>query len=350
MNFDIPYPICRAVTEVMSSGNFSYLKPRHQQLLCVLLRFVSTKAPGSPIYGWRSYVSSFMGASIDTLERSLDELTKFGLISRFKQDRMRFNGRFSGRPISLTDKAIDALGLKKSATARTAKMRDRHIRNPYQGLNKRQPPSAGSSVAHGENQTAATQTAPSTLQVGNHRIPTDLAWLLEGQSGISIPALFKLMRQATDRKTRLSDIAANLKERLVQLNLKPSQVFSYLRKCIGMDIDWSYKVKETKKANEQQAEKAATSKLLSSLAGKVVICGDEKFTRVIKFENGAFYGYPTEQSNRSILIHSQLLMLVKQSKISESTTQPVAKVESHSRKIDRSAEINNLKLMMRRAM
>lgn len=348
MNFDIPYPICRAVTEVMSSGNFSYLKPRHQQLLCVLLRFVSTKTPGAPIYGWRSYVSSFTGASVDTLERSLDELSKLGLITRFKQDRMRFNGRFSGRPIALTDKAIEVLGLNKSAFARTAKMRDRHIRNPYQGLNKRQPPAAGSLVASEALPPRATEQV--TTQVGNHRIPTDLVWLLEGQSGISIPALFKLMSHASQRKTRLSDVASNLKERILKLSLKPSQVFSYIRKCIGMDVDWSYKEKEAKKISEEQSEKAATTKLLSSFADKIVICGDEKFSRVIKFENGAFYGYPTEQSNRSILVHSQLLFLAKQKKIVERGTKEDIHEASHYPKVDRKAEIQNLKLIMQRVL
>ena len=135
--------------------------------------YLPQRATESTVFAHKRTLAQRRGVSERTLYRHLNELTQHGLIELLQQERKSRNGRFSIARIKLTTKALQSLGLTET---------NGHYRLPSSKPTSRPP------------------------RTPRQSLPDDLKWLTT--QGISKPAVFSLMRLATQNKKRLSDITA----------------------------------------------------------------------------------------------------------------------------------------------
>ncbi|SNS55594.1 hypothetical protein SAMN06265795_103335 [Noviherbaspirillum humi] len=206
--------------------NAKHLKglPRSaRDTLAEICRFVPQADPLATVFARKSLIAERIGASERTVYRHLQLLLQHQLIEVLEQERKSRNGRFSVARIRLTAKAVEILGLAKTASE--------VIHNP---------PHDNMSDGH----TLTEPTIPKNQRPKTENgLPEDLAWL--SSQGISRAGVFKLMGKAKSKGKLLSDIALAVKSYLI--DIKGARLYAYLAKLVDGPTDFSFAAAEERR-------------------------------------------------------------------------------------------------------
>lgn len=276
----LPIQIIEARAAVFDPLNCLDLGTTARRTLFGILTFFNLAKPLGSIWPRRDRLRAESLLSSDTtLYRGLSQLVAKGYITR-DQIRNAGNGRFHVSPIYLTEKARTLLGLDRVAARKVfhkhppTKVEDGQYRehtNPQQSLQK-------SSLAE------SREFDPKT------RLPIALLWLNE--AGLSVRAIFALMRLATAAKKRLEDIAAACKHRLETMT--PREVYAYLAALTKRNQDFSAAGKQrAAESARQEALKSAKRRvewLSTNGDGMVVMRADGSVVGTVRSRDGFVMG------------------------------------------------------------
>ncbi|WP_423680215.1 MULTISPECIES: hypothetical protein [unclassified Undibacterium] len=205
--------------------------------LAEICRYVKQSDPLAPIFPHKAHIASRIGIDERTVYRHMSAIKEHGLIEVMSQERKSRNGRFAVARIRLTKKAAELLGLIE------AENNDIH-REPDDNL----------SDGHTLTEPTIPKKQPATR---GSILPDDLKWLTG--NGLSLAGVFKLMKIATQKGKRLSDIATACREYLAKL--KGEHLFCTLRKLANSTVDYSHIAAEAlRREKGREAEQLAKAK------------------------------------------------------------------------------------------
>jgi hypothetical protein len=186
------------------------------------VRRVDASLSHTTVWCKRSNFAKLLGISEATVYRILDKLESMNLVVRDEQSRSR-TGALSVAAIRFTKSALDLLGFDPSLTKGLFHgSSTTHRLAPVKDLNQED-----------IQFSSRTQSCDPV-----DKVPEDLRELNHAR-GLSTPQIFKLMKIASTRKQRLSDVWSLVKRNVPQ-QIAGSSLFAYLRKIINSEKDWSY--------------------------------------------------------------------------------------------------------------
>jgi hypothetical protein len=256
--FALPFKITLAIAAACDPTRIT-MRPQERSLLCFLLQRVSATNPATPFRCRVDRLALQFDVSTRSIHNWFAALREIGLVT-FHQRRNHY-GSF-GLAVVLTKNAIESLCLHKAPLKQFT-----HYVKPQRPSAAPQVPREAS--AHPPLQQAALEDAvaahdrlaevrsvknisdtdrPENNLINNQpgtgnsqknsfgKIPSDLIELVI-EHKLSTPTVFWLMKQASTKSNRLSDIYQVASRYLA--GLEPRKVKAYLLKCIGSGTDYA---------------------------------------------------------------------------------------------------------------
>ena len=291
----MPSIIASALVNLETNESLRQLSRNARDVLRYLIRLVDCRTPASPIFAFKRTIADHVGFSESSVYRALNELVNDNWIMRQSQRRKSRNGRLSGADIQLTKALCESLGLRgfsgnvlddASALADRAHAADSLSTPSGQGragvatrprvnltdgyINTEQIQKIQSLQKHSSapSVTVATQTtlAPRT------KLPEEFSWLIE-QKNLTLPQVFLLMREFSQRQQRLSDALVQTRHRVEQL--PNTDVFPYLRALAKAPTDFAWLRKQREQADiaQQRVERvtAGLNERVHALHGSFLV-------------------------------------------------------------------------------
>lgn len=225
---NLPNRILRAVDNAM---HLSGLQRNVKATLAEICRYVSQAEPLQTIFPTKAKIAERTGASERTIYRHLEKLVELQLIELSEQERKSRNGRFAVARIRLTRKAAVLLGF---------------IEDPNYFFHSE----PSDKVTAGHTLTDPTISKNQPVQRFKNGLPEDLAVLMS--RGMTRPAVFRLMKMATNRNKWLSDIVAVASHKVAELT--GGCLSGYLAKLIEGPTDFAYQARLLREQKVAQIE------------------------------------------------------------------------------------------------
>jgi DNA-binding transcriptional ArsR family regulator len=198
---NLPLRILRAIDNAL---HLSGLPRCLRATFAEIARFVPQQEPFATVFAHKDKIAARIGATERTIYSHLAALKDAGLIERLPQERKSRNGRYSVARVRLTRQGAALLGLIENDVIHSQQ-------------------SAEISCGHTLTEPTITKNQPASSISG---VPADLVCL--AQNGVSRPGIFALMRKATAKGKRLSDIALVAARNIAPI--RGGRLFCYLAK------------------------------------------------------------------------------------------------------------------------
>ncbi|MBU6486197.1 MAG: helix-turn-helix domain-containing protein [Burkholderiales bacterium] len=277
----LPGKIANALVLVYEGFNEFDLFENHRKVLACLIRYgVNLNHPEADIFVKKSTIARRLGINEATVYRSLTALAAAGLIERDPQTKLGQRYKTIAY-IRLSTLALRRLGLARHPEAANAAGEGCDAATGKSiGV---KPPIADSVLAPVQDVNNAPKQSSLKNQpargffekIGNRKVPSDLAWL-HVENSLSLSGLFKLMKAAKGKGTRLSDIVTHSKDAVSAI--RGRDLYAYLTNLIGLPIDHAYKAKQREalaQAAQSRAEETAKRDRLQREISSLVGCSYE---------------------------------------------------------------------------
>ncbi|MEP6605085.1 MAG: hypothetical protein ABJA60_03090 [Nitrosospira sp.] len=256
---NFPHMIAVAIVAITTGKAFPDIPRSARAVLAFALRIADRRDPTKASWAFKRTMACEIMVSESTVYRSLNILVKLGFIERFNQERKTHNGKLAVARIALTRKTCIGLGLI---------IRNEELKNESKSAHEcfvlNRPPSVKmqdrhSSILLSADQQTQSLKKHSPIQISTNQIlrkqrffklPGELSWLNDANL-LTLPQIFLLMREFSNRKQRLSEVLVVVGSRIRALPKK--EVFSYLRALAKAPTD--FKTLSHQYENEYKKEK-----------------------------------------------------------------------------------------------
>jgi len=260
---NLPNRILRAIDNALHLDGL----PRSlRATLADICRFVPQSRPFDTVFAHKEKIAQRTGASERTVYRHLQSLQASNMVEVLDQERKSRNGRFSVSRIRLTRRAAGLLGFieieedlfipdaidtpPSEPTDQgdpAAAASDAEITGPAEASAKPENPVIHSQphaiLSDGHTLTKPTISSNQPTPSTKNGLPIDLTWLTG--NGVSRSGVFKLMKKASIKGKRLSDIVIACMQYIAPLT--GGRLYTYLAQLADGPTDFSVQAANERK-------------------------------------------------------------------------------------------------------